>query len=99
MTSDGYCIGVKYGICFTGKWVLAMKDYVDKNFMKLFDPNYLFNDYATKGCRDPIEINELFDDEALRLEYEIGHIRKKVAVMSPVEAGKLLSCGIDETEF
>jgi hypothetical protein len=76
-----------------------MKDYVDKNFMKLFDPHYLFNDYANKGCADPIEINELFDDEALRLEYEIGHIRKKVAAMSGVEAGELLSCGVDETEF
>ena len=55
--------------------------------MRLFDPNYLFKDYATKGCSEPIEINELFDDEALRLEFEIGHIRKKVAVMSALEAG------------
>ena len=99
MTSDDYCIGVIFGISFIGKWVLAMKDYVDKNFMKLFDPNYLFNDYANKGCAEPIVINELFDDEALRLEYEIGHIKRKVADMDAVEAGHLLSCGIDETDF
>ncbi len=99
MTSDDYCIGVIFGISFIGKWVLAMKDYVDKNFMKLCAPNYLFKDYATKGCAEPIEINDLFDDEALRLEYEIGHIKKKVAFMNAIDAGRLLSCDIDETEF
>jgi hypothetical protein len=54
MTSDDYCIGLIFGISFIGKWVLAMKDYVDKNFMKLCAPTYLFKDYATKGCAEPI---------------------------------------------
>jgi hypothetical protein len=50
MTGDGSCIGSKFGIAFTGKWVWWLKDYIDRIFMKLFDPNYLFLDYKTKGC-------------------------------------------------
>jgi hypothetical protein len=60
--------------------------------MKLFDPNYLYNDYKNKGYSEPLEKNELFDDETSRLEFTIGHIRKKVSIMHPVEAGKILSC-------
>jgi selenide,water dikinase len=50
MTSDDYCIGINHGMTFIGKWVLEMKKYIDKNFKRLFDPNYLFIEYATKGC-------------------------------------------------
>jgi len=45
MTGDQKAIGAKYGITFVGKWVWDMKDFIDRGFMKLFDPNYLFNDY------------------------------------------------------
>jgi hypothetical protein len=99
MTGDGSAIGSKFGISFTGKWVWGLKDYIDRIFMKLFDPNYLFIDYKTKGCTYPSDKNELFDEETSRLEYTIGHIRKKVACMSPIEAGIILSCGQEETEF
>jgi hypothetical protein len=87
MTGDGSAIGSKFGIAFTGKWVWLLKDYIDRIFMRLFDPNYLFLDYKKKGCSIPLDKNELFDDETKRLEFEIGHIRKKVATMDPVEAG------------
>ena len=45
MTGDGYCIGSKYGICFYGKWVWKLKDYIDKSFMNMFDPNIIFKNY------------------------------------------------------
>jgi hypothetical protein len=93
MTGDGSAIGSKFGIAFTGKWVWGLKDYIDRIFMRLFDPNYLFVDYKKNGCSKPIDNNELFDDETKRLEFTIGHIRKKVAVMTAAEAGKILSCG------
>jgi NADH dehydrogenase FAD-containing subunit len=48
MTADGKAIGTKFGIAFTGKWVWKMKDYIDTNFMKLFDPYYLFKDFETQ---------------------------------------------------
>jgi len=38
MTGDGKAIGNKFGISFTGKWVWNMKDYIDRSFMKLFNP-------------------------------------------------------------
>lgn len=63
MTGDGKAIGSKFGIAFTGKWVWGMKDYIDRSFMKLFSPNYLFKDYALRGCDEPLENNELFENE------------------------------------
>ena len=63
MTADQKAIGAKFGITFVGKWVWNMKDFIDRGFMKLFDPNYLFNDYQNKGTSEPLNNNELFDDE------------------------------------
>ena len=42
-----------------------MKDYIDTSFMKLFDPNYLFEGYKERGLEGaiPLESNELFEDE------------------------------------
>ncbi len=99
MTGDQKAIGAKYGITFVGKWVWEMKDFIDRGFMKLFDPNYLFNDYQNKGTTEPLNNNELFDDENSKLESEIGHLRKKVQTIDPVIAGTLLSCSEEETEF
>jgi selenide,water dikinase len=45
MTGDGIALGSKFQIAFSGKWVWDMKDHIDRSFMKLFDPNYLFKDY------------------------------------------------------
>lgn len=63
MTGDGKAIGSKFGIAFSGKWVWKMKDHIDRNFMKLFDPHYLFKDYSIKGFNEPLENNELFENE------------------------------------
>ena len=63
MTGDGKAIGTKFGIAFVGKWVWRMKDHIDTNFMKLFDPHYLFKDYEKKGYDEPLENNELFEEE------------------------------------
>ena len=40
-----------------------MKDEIDRSFMKIFDPNYLFRDFKTKGYAEPLENNELFEEE------------------------------------
>ena len=45
MTGDGSAIGTKFGIAFSGKWVWLMKDYIDSGFMKLFHPNFLYENY------------------------------------------------------
>ena len=47
MTGDRKAIGTKFGMAWSGKWVWNMKDYIDVGFMKLFQPQYLFRDYAT----------------------------------------------------
>ena len=99
VTADEKSVGSKFGIAFVGKWVWEMKDFIDRGFMKLFDPNYLFSDFKTKGVSEPLNNNELFDDESSKLESEIGHLRLKVKTMDPVEAGKILSCGEDEKDF
>lgn len=49
MTGDSEAIGQRWGISFNGPWVWYMKDYIDRSFMKIFDPHYLFRDYENKG--------------------------------------------------
>lgn len=61
MTGDGKAFGGKFGIAFAGKWVWNMKNYIDKSFMNLFDPYYLFADYDEKRYAEPYENNELLD--------------------------------------
>ena len=63
MTGDRKAVGTKFGMTFDGKWVWNLKDFIDVSFMKLFDPNLLFNDYENKGYADPVENNELFDED------------------------------------
>lgn len=99
MTGDGKALGSKFGITFSGKWVWLMKDFIDRGFMNLFDPNILFKDYPQKGTSEPLESNELFDDAKAELEVQLAPIRSKVAIMDPTEAGALLSCSEEETEF
>lgn len=43
MTADEKAIATKYGITLVGKWVWEMKDFIDRSFVNLFDPHYLFN--------------------------------------------------------
>ena len=63
MTGDEKAIGTKFGMAWSGKWVWKMKDYIDGSFMRLFQPQYLYRDYATQGTQVPIENNELFDEK------------------------------------
>lgn len=101
MTGDGKCIGTKYGISFVGKWVWRMKDYIDRGFMTLFDPNYLFKDYATQGTAEPLVNTKLFEDEENDPETQekINAIKQRVKVMDVETAGKILSCDEEEEEF
>ena len=99
MTGDGKAIGTKFGIAFTGKWVWAMKDFIDMGFMNLFDPMYLYKDFKTLGTKEPLENNELFDDVNAENEKEIGPLRERVKTMDAKSAGQLFSCGEEETEF
>lgn len=62
MTGDGSCIGSRFGVCFTGKWVWAMKDYIDMSFMNLFNPIYLFKDFKQLGTQEPLPNFGLFED-------------------------------------
>ena len=64
MTGDEKCIGTKFGMAWSGKWVWKMKDYIDVGFMKLFQAQYLFRDYENSGTQFPIENNELFEEES-----------------------------------
>lgn len=57
-TGDGSCIGSKSGISFVGKWVWKMKDFIDTDFMNLFDPNFLFKDYLTKGTAEAVTFED-----------------------------------------
>lgn len=99
MTGDEEAIANKHGIAFSGKWVWRMKDWIDRGFMKLFDPHYLFEDYANKGTAKRLANNELFDDEDKELQAMLAPIKERVKGMSAEEAGKQLSCDESETEF
>jgi selenide,water dikinase len=99
MTGDGKALGAKFGITLAGKWVWNMKDWIDRGFMQLFDPNNLFRDYKQMGTSEPLENNELFDDAKAELEVQLAPLRARVATMDALEAAMLLSCSEEETEF
>jgi hypothetical protein len=86
MTGDGNCIGGKFGICFVGKWVWGLKDYIDMSFMDLFNPNYLFKDFENKGTSSPIENYSLFDDEAEDKKKMINELKAQAAEMTAKDA-------------
>ena len=92
MTGDSYCIGSKYGICFYGKWVWKLKDYIDKSFMNMFDPNLIFKNYQEQGTREPLEADNKQNENEI-------HFKKQVENMNAETAGKLLSCSEEEEEF
>ena len=100
MTADGGCIGSKHGIGFVGKWVWGLKDYIDMGFMNLFNPKYLFKDYATQGTKEPIEDFSLFDDidANVNLKAIIAEHKAKAFEMDAKQAADLLACS-EDTEF
>jgi selenide, water dikinase len=99
MTGDKKAVGTKFGFAFDGKWVWNLKDYIDVGFMKLFDPHYLFKDYAKKGFQEPMENNELFDEEKKSSDAEKDKAKKEAEALTPEEAAKLLKADEDNEEF
>mmetsp|Transcript_37400 Transcript_37400/g.27595 ORF Transcript_37400/g.27595 Transcript_37400/m.27595 type:complete len:103 (-) Transcript_37400:119-427(-) len=99
MTGDGKAIGHKWGIAWTGKWVWKLKDFIDVSFMKLFDPNQLFNDYSVKGVAEPREHNFLFEQEKADDMSKTAELRQAVEKYDPIQAAKVLHCSEEEEEF
>lgn len=90
MTADSSAIGQKWGISFNGPWVWEMKDFIDTSFMKIFDPNYLFRDYKTKGTAEPVENNELFDDESKDDQAKLAEARAFALTLDHKKAAQML---------
>ncbi len=99
MTGDGMSIGSKFGICFYGKWVWKMKDFIDVSFMVLFDPSNLFKDYEKQGFKEPIDDFQLFDESTKDTKEVIEKYKKLAYEMDVETAAKHLSCGAEEEEF
>lgn len=74
-------IGSKFGMAFRGKWVWNMKHYIDISFMKLFDKRYLFKD--SENLSEPVEGNELIDEEQKEVNEKIAKIREEVKIIDP----------------
>lgn len=99
MTGDSSAVGTKFGIAFSGKWVWEMKDYIDKSFMKLFDPTYLFKNYSTKRFEEPCEEEEMIMREKKAIEESNASLKARVEVCEALAAAQSLKCPEDETEF
>jgi len=99
MTGDEKAVGTKFGIAFTGKWVWKMKDYIDVSFMNLFNKNYLFHDYETKGYAEPVTENVLYEEEKKELQEITEPIRAKVGTWTAEECGQALSVGEEQEDF
>lgn len=99
MTGDYKAVGTRFGFTFDGRWVWNMKDFIDVNFMKLFDPYFLFNDYDNKGFSEPVENNELFDEDQKSNNEEKEKAREVVETMSIDEAIKLMKSDEDHEGF
>lgn len=77
-----------------------MKDYIDRSFMKLFDPQYLFKDYAKLGFAHPLENNELFEEEKAEERKLTDEVRKEVYNhMDATEAVSYLLAEQESDEF
>ena len=98
-TGDYRAIGTRYGFSFAGKWVWNMKDYIDVGFMKLFDPNNLFNDYKNKGTAEPLDFNALFEEELKSASDERLRIKDKVKHLSVEDASKYFKVSEDSEEY
>ena len=99
MTGDEKAVGTKFGFSFDGKWVWNMKDYIDLGFMKLFDPNLLFNDYKTKGYEEPVENGELFEEEKKCTDEMKEKAKEAANQMSVEDAVKKLTVDEESEDF
>ncbi len=100
MTGDTSAMGAKFGVAFSGKWVWNMKDWIDVGFMKLFQPEYLFEDYEKQGTKEPRYENlDLFEKSADEFNKKKQAAVEKVAEMNSEEAVASIRTGEEETEF
>lgn len=99
MTGDRRAVGSKFGFTFNGKWVWNLKDYIDVGFMKLFDPQRLFKDYDTKGTEEPVENNELFDEEKKSADEAKMKAKAEADSISVDDAAEALSADEDHEEY
>ena len=99
MTADRSCLGSRFGLCFVGKWVWELKDFIDMGFMDLFNPKYLFKDYETKGTAEPIENFIMYEEETGKKKQMMEELKAKVYQMDPPEAASVLSAAEDDMEF
>ena len=99
MTGDKKAVGTKFGFTFDGKWVWNMKDHIDVNFMKLFDPYFLFNDYDNKGFSEPVENNELFEEDQKGYNEEKLKAKELVSDMSVDDAVQLMKSDEEHEGF
>ena len=67
-----------------------MKDFIDRSFMKIFDPNYLFKDYQTEGTKEPLENNELFEEETKEDKLGQANARLFAATVEPDSAARMI---------
>lgn len=99
MTGDRKAVGTKFGMTFDGKWVWNMKDFIDVSFMKLFDPNLLFKDYTTKGFEEPVENNELFEEDQKSSNEEKAKAKEVASNISIDDAVALLKSDEEHEGF
>lgn len=98
-TGDYRGVGTRYGFSFAGKWVWNMKDYIDVGFMKLFDPENLFNDYKNKGTAEPLDFNALFEEELKSASDERIRVKDKVKHLSSEDAAAMFRVSEDSEEY
>ena len=67
---DGTALGVKWGVAFQGKWVMRLKDYVDRRFMRRFLPALALLGVLTSGQSLTAQELPAPDVEVNRLEME-----------------------------
>lgn len=99
MTGDGKAIGNKFGIAFSGRWVWNLKNYIDTSFMRLFDPNFLFQDYPKLGTAVPLESKGLFEDESGEEKAVTAKVRQQIDRLDALAAARLLQADEEQEDF
>ena len=68
-------MGFRFGLALHGKWVFALKDRIDQNFMKLFDVSNL--EPPTPGSYDTSQYDASSDDGELLDEVEAAQLLQR----------------------
>eukprot|EP01016_Furgasonia_blochmanni_P032808 TRINITY_DN3387_c0_g1_i12.p1 TRINITY_DN3387_c0_g1~~TRINITY_DN3387_c0_g1_i12.p1 ORF type:complete len:490 (-),score=107.13 TRINITY_DN3387_c0_g1_i12:362-1831(-) len=85
-TGDGKSCGGKFGVSMYGKWVMELKDYIDRQFMNMFNPKRIFTFYDNVSFLRR-EVEELVDHLDMK---ESAEERKKAYAYTPEEAAQRL---------